>query len=37
MNKIIEELNEDHLKIDQFMTKLESTIAGSDYIDQYAV
>ncbi len=33
MNKIIEELNEDHLKIDQFMTKLESTIAGSDYIN----
>lgn len=33
MNKIIEELNEDHLKIDQFMTKLESTIVGSDYID----
>lgn len=34
MNKIIIDLNEDHLKIDDFMTKLELAIAGSNYIDR---
>ncbi len=33
MNKIIIDLNEDHVKIDEFMTKLESAVAGPDYID----
>lgn len=34
MNKLIEELNEDHHRIDQFMTKLESAIAGSSFIQK---